>query len=75
MLRRMQTTETDDLVPEHVIVASFVACLDFGTAGDGSPVCAHCGWLDAEHPRPDAEVRSLPRRHPAARPQPKRLAS
>ena len=74
MLSRMQTIEVNDLVS-----ASFEACTTFGAAGDGSPVCAACGWLDTEHEpvvaEPDvAEVHALPRRK-VARPVPRRLAS
>ena len=71
MLAAMQTIETYDLVS-----ASFEACAAFAAMGDGSPVCAGCGWLEAEHDHDLAEVRSLPTRERRRQPRaPKRLAS
>jgi hypothetical protein len=67
MLRRMQTIDRNDLVS-----AAFEACPEFAGAGDASPVCAGCGWLESEHER-DADLHTLPARHPA--PTLKRLAS
>jgi hypothetical protein len=64
----MQTIETNNLVS-----ASFEACAEF-RAGDGSPVCEACGWLEAEHDQPEASVHVLPRRRRAAG-TPRRLAS
>ena len=69
MLARMETIEMNQLVS-----ATFEACAAFGNAGDGSPVCAACGWLEAEHEPETAEVRTLPTRR-VTRPTPKRLAS
>jgi hypothetical protein len=70
MLRAMETMEVNDLVS-----TMFEACEAFGPAGDGSPVCSGCGWLEAEHnPEPvAASVHRLPRRTSAK--QPRRLAS
>ena len=64
----MQTIEVNELVS-----GSFQACVEFSGSGDGSPVCAGCGWLEAEHDHGVAEVRTLPAPR-VARP-PKRLAS
>jgi hypothetical protein len=77
MLRRMQTMTPDDLA-NGLISTSFEACSAFGPVDHGSPVCAGCGWLDAEHaPEPAGsglgEVHVLPRRR--ARAVPKRMAS
>jgi len=69
MLSRMETIEMNQLVS-----AAFEACAAFGSAGDGSPVCAACGWLEAEHEPEAAEVRTLPTRT-LPRPTPTRLAS
>ena len=69
MLSRMETIEMNQLVS-----AAFEACAAFGSAGDGSPVCAACGWLEAEHEPEAAEVRTLPTRT-RPRPTPTRLAS
>jgi hypothetical protein len=69
MLRDMQTITVNELVS-----ATFEACVEFETVGDGSPVCAGCGWLEAEHEPGVAEVHTLPTR-PASRPGQKRLAS
>ena len=72
MLTRMQTIDTNDLVS-----GLFEACSVFEATGDGSPVCAGCGWLVADHSGDHvaavAEVRALPAR-PRTR-RPKRLAS
>jgi hypothetical protein len=68
MLARMQTIEVHELVG-----TAFEACAAFGAAGDGSPVCVACGWLDAEHEPELAEVRALPIRK--SRRAPKRIAS
>jgi len=67
----MQTIDVNDLVS-----TAFEACAEFGGPGDGSPVCAGCGWLDNEHRRePEiAEVVALPVRAGSA-PRSKRLAS
>jgi hypothetical protein len=78
----MQTTPLNAQVDEQVdepdapVSAAFEACAAFSAPGDGSPVCASCGWLDAEHAPAVAVVRSLPRRpeNRAIR-TPKRLAS
>jgi len=69
MLSRMDTIEMNQLVS-----ATFEACAAFGNAGDGSPVCAACGWLEAEHEPEAAEVRALPTRTLPRR-TPTRLAS
>jgi hypothetical protein len=69
MLSSMQTIEVNDLVS-----ASFEACSAFGAPGDGTPVCAACGWLEAEHDLPGAEVHVLPRRARSG-PTPRRIAS
>jgi hypothetical protein len=73
MLARMETIEANELVSAPV-TAAFEACASFGAAGDGSPVCVACGWLDAEHEPEIAEVRALPTGK-APRLTPKRLAS
>ena len=75
----MQTIDTSHPVSgAFEISGAFEPCGSLVVPGDGSPVCAACGWLDAEHepPRDDsvAEVRALPAR-PSKRPAPKRLAS
>ena len=49
----------------------FEACTTFAADANGSAVCSACGWLDAEHEQPGADVHTLPVRAPA----PKRLAS
>ncbi len=70
MLRGMQTMNASDLVN-----SSFEACAEFAAA-DATPVCAGCGWLEADHTDRhdhDAEVHALRTRPVAARP--KRLAS
>lgn len=69
MLLNMQTIDANDLVS-----AMFEPCAAYATGPDASPVCATCGWLDAEHEADIAEVRTLrtPRRPGAT---PKRLAS
>ena len=64
----MQTIDANELVS-----GAFQACAEFSAPADGAPVCAGCGWLEAEHDHVIAEVRSLPTRK-AAR-VPKRLAS
>jgi hypothetical protein len=64
----MQTIDANELVS-----GAFQACAGFSAPDDGAPVCAGCGWLEAEHDHGIAEVRSLPTRR-AAR-VPKRLAS
>jgi hypothetical protein len=69
MLSSMQMIDTNDLVS-----ASFEACAEFG-AGDGSPVCEACGWLEAEHDQPAASVRVLAARAVGALATPRRLAS
>jgi hypothetical protein len=83
MLRPMQTippTEhAEDLTSgwaDGLVHAAFEACVTFSGTGDGSPVCASCGWLDTDHTPSVALVRSLPRqdRNRVVRP-PKRLAS
>ena len=74
----MQTIAVNDLVDglvDDVVSASFEACVEFAAAGDGSPVCASCGWLAAEHASGDAEVHALPQRGRARVSTPKRLAS
>ncbi len=68
MLTSMQTIDVYELVS-----ASFEACGAFVTPGDGSPVCAGCGWLEPEHRAEPTEVHTLqPRRRTH---QPERLAS
>jgi hypothetical protein len=69
MLLRMQTIDANDLVS-----AMFEPCVGYAPGADGSPVCATCGWLDAEHDAGVAEVHTLraPRPREAT---PKRLAS
>jgi hypothetical protein len=59
MLSRMQTNDVNDQVR-----AAFEACPTFAAEGDGSPVCAACGWLGAEHEPEVAprHARSLSRR-------------
>ena len=78
MLSGMETIEVNEWVSEWVS-AAFEACAAFGAAGDGSPVCAACGWLEAEHEPEAAEVRTLPGRTLPGRTvpwsTPKRLAS
>ena len=69
MLSRMDTIEMNELVS-----AAFEPCAAFGNAGDGSPVCAACGWLEVEHEPEAAGVRTLPTRT-VPRPTPTRLAS
>ncbi len=59
---------------DTLVSTTFEACAEFGAGTDGSPVCAGCGWLEAEHEAPDADVHTLPARRPAVR-TPKRLAS
>ncbi|HEV7524517.1 MAG TPA: hypothetical protein VGP92_06100 [Acidimicrobiia bacterium] len=55
---------------------TFEACAEFGGPGDGSPVCAGCGWLETEHDHGGAEVRALPvRRAKHSGAAPRRLAS
>jgi len=68
MLLRMQTIETTDLV-----TGAYEACASFSADGGGSPLCARCGWLDAEHEQEVAALHHLPARTVAR--QPKRLAS
>lgn len=74
MLLAMQTIDANDLVS-----AMFEPCAAYATGPEASPVCATCGWLDAEHAAgvdaaDGAEVHTLraPRRPRAT---PKRLAS
>jgi hypothetical protein len=83
MLRPMQTIplneQADDLTAgwaDGPVHAAFEACVTFSEPGDGSPVCAACGWLDADHSPAVALVRSLPgpARARVVR-TPKRLAS
>ncbi len=69
----MQTIEQTMDVYELVSTA-FEPCTAFAPAHGGSPVCAACGWLDADHEAAGAEVHAFPRRA-AAPPLPKRLAS
>jgi hypothetical protein len=69
MLLSMQTIDANDLVS-----AMFEACTAYAAGPDASPVCAGCGWLDAEHEPAVAEVRALPARRRAGA-TPKRLAS
>ena len=77
MLLRMQTIDANDLVS-----AMFEACSAYAGGPEASPVCATCGWLDAEHepavaPAAQvavAEVRKLPARRRTGA-TPKRLAS
>jgi hypothetical protein len=57
----MRTTTTHDSEPTFVST-SFEACAGFAVPGDGSPVCAACGWLADEHEPGIAEVRALPTR-------------
>jgi len=59
MLSRMQTNDENDQVR-----SAFEACATFAAEGDGSPVCAACGWLGAEHEPEVASrhARSMPRR-------------
>jgi hypothetical protein len=68
MVSAMQTMTTN-----HLVSGAFEACVEFSALDHGSPVCAGCGWLEAEHDHGIAEVRALPARR-AAR-APKRLAS
>jgi len=68
MLRDMQMIQGNELVS-----TTFEACAEFGPTGDGSPVCAGCGWLETEH-ETKAEVHTLTPRRPA-RATAKRLAS
>jgi len=68
MVCDMQTIDANELVS-----GAFEACAEFSGPADGSPVCAGCGWLEAEHDHGIAEVTSLPTRE-AAR-APRRLAS
>jgi hypothetical protein len=68
MVPDMQTIEVNQLVS-----GLFEACPEFAGPGDGSPVCASCGWLEAEHDHGLAPVHALPAR--AATRAPKRLAS
>jgi predicted Fe-S protein YdhL (DUF1289 family) len=71
----MQMIDVNDLVS-----ATYEPCTSFGS-GDGSPICAGCGWLETEHAdthagsEPElAEVFALPA--PArAQKRAKRLAS
>jgi len=66
----MQTIDANDLVS-----ALFEVCPAYASGPDASPVCAACGWLDAEHEvQGNAEVRALPAR-PRPGITPKRLAS
>jgi hypothetical protein len=83
MLRPMQTIpwneQAEDLTSgraDELVHAAFEACATFSGAGDGSPVCAACGWLDTDHAPAVTLVRSLPRpaRARVVR-TPKRLAS
>ena len=71
MLTSMQTF---DEAPLTALVTSFEPCAGFSAPGDGSPACSTCGWLDTEHDREPAPVRTLAPRRPAAA-APKRLAS
>ena len=75
----MDTIEMNQLVSATFVSATFVsarfeACAAFDDAGDGSPVCAACGWLEGEHEPEAAEVRALPTRTRPRR-TPTRLAS
>jgi hypothetical protein len=65
----MQTIDTNDLVS-----GLFEACGEYSAGTEASPVCAACGWLEAEHAPEIAVVRSLParRRAPVV---PNRIAS
>ena len=73
MLARMDTIEEHAFV-SPIVSAAFEPCAAFGAAGDGSAVCVACGWLDDEHERHIADVRTLPART-LPRVTPKRLAS
>ena len=76
MVSAMQTIDANELVS-----GAFQACAEFSAPADGAPVCAGCGWLEAEHDHGHhhgqhhgvAEVRTLPARPVVKRP--KRLAS
>jgi hypothetical protein len=74
MLSRMDTIEMNQPVSATFLSATFEACAAFDDAGDGSPVCAACGWLEGEHEPEAAEVRALPTRTLPRR-TPTRLAS
>jgi hypothetical protein len=69
MLTGMQTSE------EQLVTTAFEPCAGFAAAGDGSPECTACGWLDHEHDAPGADVRPLPHRGHRFVRAPKRLAS
>jgi hypothetical protein len=76
----MQTINRNELTDEHDEVeetafGAFEACVEFSGDGAGSPVCAACGWLDAEHGPAVAVVHALPRRVRGPLRTPKRLAS
>ena len=74
MISRMETIEMNQLVSATFVSTTFEACAAFDDAGDGSPVCAACGWLEGEHEPEAAEVRALPTRM-LPRPTSTRLAS
>lgn len=59
MLCRMQTNDVNDPVPNDLVRAAFEACATFAAEGDGSPVCAACGWLGADHGPDVAPAREL----------------
>jgi len=69
----MQTTDTH-FAGNDLVSSLFEACGAFATSPEGTPVCAGCGWLEAEHAPEIAEVRSLPARQRAPA-SPRRLAS
>jgi hypothetical protein len=75
MVSPMQTIEMSDLVSTPFVNTAFEACTVFQAGPEAAPICGGCGWLEAEHDRQVAEVRSLPRRAPARVAAPKRLAS
>jgi hypothetical protein len=57
--------ELDELDDQNDQVrAAFEACATFAAEDDGSPVCAACGWLGADHEPEVApkHARSMPRR-------------
>jgi hypothetical protein len=49
MLARMQTNDENDPNEHDQVRSAFEACATFAAEGDGSPVCAACGWLGADH--------------------------
>ena len=69
----MQTFDTNDLVND-LATGRFESCSAFAAGPQAAPVCADCGWLDADHTPEIADVHALParRRTPAV---PARIAS